>query len=178
MLSGDSEIEHSSTSTGVRERGLTGLDAVTRSGGDRPERVAAALVSLLPNTHGSPGRLGGLLRHRRERLADVPVFFISEEYNMAREFSREFYNSAAWKACRESYKHAKGGLCEDCLKHGIITAGAEVHHVIELTPENVNDPNIALNWDNLCLLCKDCHAKRHTKRRYRVDKTTGAVILV
>ena len=53
---------HSSTSTGVRERGLTGLDAVTRSGGDRLEQVAAALVSLLPNTHGSPGRLGESLR--------------------------------------------------------------------------------------------------------------------
>ena len=47
MLSGDSEIEHSSTSTGVRERSLTGLDAVTCSGGDRLEQVAAALVSLL-----------------------------------------------------------------------------------------------------------------------------------
>lgn len=95
---------------------------------------------------------------------------------MAREFSRQFYNSAAWKSCRESYKRAKGGLCEDCMARGIITAGAEVHHVIELTPENVKDPNIALNWDNLRLLCKDCHAKRHTKRRYKVDKVTGAVI--
>ena len=95
---------------------------------------------------------------------------------MAQDFSRAFYNSAAWKACRESYKRSKGGLCEDCLKQGRITAGAEVHHIKALTPDNIGNPNITLNWDNLCLLCKDCHAKRHTVRRYRIDKTTGAVI--
>lgn len=96
--------------------------------------------------------------------------------SMAQDFSRAFYNSAAWKACRESYKRSKGGLCEDCLKQGRITAGAEVHHIKALTPDNIGNPNITLNWDNLCLLCKDCHAKRHMVRRYRIDKVTGAVI--
>jgi 5-methylcytosine-specific restriction endonuclease McrA len=38
----------------------------------------------------------------------------------------------------------------------------EVHHIIELTPENINDPSIALNLDNLMCLCHNCHT-RETK---------------
>lgn len=30
-----------------------------------------------------------------------------------------------------------------------------------LTFDNVNDPSIALNLDNLLLLCKECHNKMH-----------------
>ena len=53
---------------------------------------------------------------------------------MAREFSRAFYKSSAWQSCRASYIRSKGGLCEDCLQRGLITPGAEVHHIVELTP--------------------------------------------
>ena len=97
---------------------------------------------------------------------------------MAREFSKAFYKSAAWKSCRESYYRSRGGLCEECLRHGLIRSGEEVHHVVALTPDNINDPNVSLNWDNLCLLCHDCHMKRHAKheKRYRIDKNTGAVV--
>lgn len=108
--------------------------------------------------------------------ADQTVGFFRIGGSMAREFSRAFYNSAAWKSCREAYKRSRGGLCEDCLERGLITPGDEVHHVIELTPDNIGNPAVTLNWSNLRLLCKDCHAKRHTKRRYRIDKVTGAVI--
>lgn len=96
---------------------------------------------------------------------------------MAQEWSRAFYNSGAWKACRDSYKRSKGGLCEDCLKKGIITAGAEVHHIVPLTPDNIGNPSVTLSWSNLALLCKDCHAKRHAKepKRYKIDFLTGAV---
>lgn len=90
---------------------------------------------------------------------------------MAQEFSRAFYNSQAWKMCRESYKRSKRGLCEDCLAKGILTGGAEVHHVIPLTPDNIGDPKITLSWSNLRLLCKDCHAARHAvnAKRYKID---------
>ena len=97
---------------------------------------------------------------------------------MAHEFSKAFYKSAAWKKCRESYYRSRGGLCEECLHRGIIRSGEEVHHINELTPDNINDPTVTLNWNNLCLLCHDCHMKRHAKneKRYRIDKTTGAVV--
>ena len=65
-----------------------------------------------------------------------------------------------------------GGLCEDCMANGIIKAGEIVHHIVPLTPENISDPNIALSWNNLRLVCRDCHAKEHDARarRYKVDE--------
>ena len=46
-----------------------------------------------------------------------------------------------------------------------------MHHKIPLTPENVTDPDITLNWDNLMLLCRDCHAAVHKpQKRYTVDE--------
>ena len=70
-----------------------------------------------------------------------------------------------------------GGLCERCLSRGIYTPGEIVHHSREhVTPENVDDPNVTLSFDNLELLCRDCHAKvhdeiyGHDKRRYAVDE--------
>jgi 5-methylcytosine-specific restriction protein A len=80
---------------------------------------------------------------------------------MAKEFSKKFYNSAKWIRCRELYKQVKNGLCERCLKKGIYSAGEEVHHKIWLTPENINDPEITLSFDNLELLCASCHTYEH-----------------
>ena len=82
---------------------------------------------------------------------------------------REFYASTAWSNCRRAYRKSVGGLCERCLKHGIIKAGDEVHHKRKLTDENVNDPTISLNWNNLELLCKECHAAEHSTKRFTVD---------
>jgi len=36
-----------------------------------------------------------------------------------------------------------------------------VHHLIELDPVNINNPEIALSFDNLELLCRECHAEVH-----------------
>lgn len=95
-----------------------------------------------------------------------------------RAFLQPFYSSGAWKDCRAAYVKSVGGLCERCLKRGIINAGSkgrplECHHKIPLTPQNVNDPAVALNWNNLELLCKDCHGEerqRKTVRRWRCDE--------
>lgn len=67
-------------------------------------------------------------------------------------FAKRFYKSDAWKRCRAAYFNSKHGLCEKCGKPGKI-----VHHLTELTPENISDPVIALSWDNLQLLCQVCH---------------------
>ena len=97
---------------------------------------------------------------------------------MHEQFANAFYGSQAWKDCRQAYRKAKGGLCERCLAKGLVTAGSrsmplQVHHKIELTPENIGDPNITLNWANLQLLCKDCHDEVHTagSPRWRVDES-------
>jgi len=85
-------------------------------------------------------------------------------------FARQFYMSRAWVKCRKAYAASKGGLCERCWAKGLIVPGEEVHHKIRLTPENINDPSIALNHDNLELLCKNCHLEEHSKVRWRADE--------
>lgn len=70
-----------------------------------------------------------------------------------------FYHSAAWKRSRRAYiayrRAIDGGMCEVC--HNQI--GDTVHHKIWLTNDNVDDQNIALSFENFCLICRDCHAK-------------------
>lgn len=66
-----------------------------------------------------------------------------------------------------------GGLCEDCLKEGKIVAAEEVHHIKPITKYTVNNPEIALNWDNLVALCREHHRQRHNGRpkpRYAIDQ--------
>ena len=95
------------------------------------------------------------------------------------KFAAEFYQSWAWIKCARAYRAKVGGLCERCLKRGLIVPAVEVHHKVKLTPENISDPKISLNFDNLEALCKKCHLEEHRKnsRRYHVDKVTGRVIL-
>ena len=89
-----------------------------------------------------------------------------------KEFAEKFYKSRRWRECREAYSGHVGHLCERCLKKGMIVAGTIVHHKIPLTPENIDDPNITLCWDNLQLLCRTCHADMHdgVERRYEADE--------
>lgn len=82
-----------------------------------------------------------------------------------------FYKTHAWMDCARAYRQSVGGLCERCLARGLIVPAAEVHHKKKLTPENLSNPEIALNWENLEALCKDCHLKEHSRRRWRVDPT-------
>lgn len=81
----------------------------------------------------------------------------------------KFYNSKDWKKVRNKIFNKCFGICQECGK-----PGQEVHHIIHLTPHNLDDINITLNEDNLILLCKDCHMKKHQdnrqKRRTTVKK--------
>lgn len=90
---------------------------------------------------------------------------------MAREFAEHFYNSTEWKKTRELYAKKVGGLCERCWEQGIVTPGEIVHHKIHINPANIDDPHITLDFGNLQLVCRDCHAKIHAgieARRYEI----------
>lgn len=80
---------------------------------------------------------------------------------MAREFARKFYHSKAWKSTRDAYFRSRNGLCERCWARGFATRGEIVHHRVHLTPENISDPSVSLSFDNLELLCRQCHADEH-----------------
>ena len=80
---------------------------------------------------------------------------------MAKEFAKPFYKSVRWQRCRDAYIKSVNGLCENCLVKGKIVPGYIVHHKIELTPDNINDPMVTLCWDNLEYVCHECHNKIH-----------------
>ena len=75
---------------------------------------------------------------------------------MAKAFARKFYSSKAWQDCRNEYAKRQHFLCEDCLRRGIYKPGTIVHHKIEIDPVTIEKPEIALNFNNLELLCRDC----------------------
>ena len=90
-----------------------------------------------------------------------------------------FYGTQDWKTVRTAYKKKVGGLCELCWAKGIATAGVYVHHKIPLTAETMMDPNIALSFDTLQLLCREHHDQVHDKkqRRYKVDDNGHVTII-
>lgn len=86
---------------------------------------------------------------------------------MAKEFAKSFYNSKAWKRCRDGYLAKRvgedGGLCEECHER----PGEELHHIKELRLDNVGNADITLNHDNLMWLCKDCHFTKHKEAAFK-----------
>jgi len=98
------------------------------------------------------------------------------EGNMARQFARQFYKSAAWQQARQLALIRDHGLCQTS---GCFMPAEEVHHVIELTPQNIHDPRITLSLDNLVCLCRDCHMRLHRgeeKERYHFDAMGNMII--
>ena len=89
---------------------------------------------------------------------------------MAKQFARQFYSSKAWQDCRNEYAKRRQHLCENCLRKGIYKPGVIVHHKIEIDPVTIERPEIALNFDNLELLCRECHAEAHDQHGGRWAK--------
>ena len=73
-----------------------------------------------------------------------------------KDFARSFYNSGRWKEAQSAYMASRCYVCERCG-----SAARIVHHIRYLTPQNINDPEVALSWDNLEALCQDCHNHEH-----------------
>ena len=71
---------------------------------------------------------------------------------MAKAWAKAFYDSRAWKLTRKQKLVSCGYVCEMCGGHA-----TEVHHEIELTADNINDPTVTLNVRLLHALCGDCH---------------------
>lgn len=78
-----------------------------------------------------------------------------------KEWAEGFYTGTAWRNCRASFIARRisidGGLCQRCRQR----LGYIVHHMVELTPENITDADIALNQANLEYLCHECHNAEH-----------------
>lgn len=93
-----------------------------------------------------------------------------------KEYAKDFYKSAAWKRARQTVIKRANGLCERCRAAGLYRPGVIVHHKDYITPENIHNPGVTLNLDNLEYLCEDCHNKEHKTKpnnRYRFDSNGG-----
>lgn len=80
-----------------------------------------------------------------------------------KEYAKKFYNSKEWQSVRQAALMRDNYLCRLCG-----SPAEEVHHIIHISEENINDVNITLNIHNLMCLCKQCHFEQH----YR-DKAEG-----
>lgn len=83
---------------------------------------------------------------------------------MAKEWAISFYKSKAWIDCRTGYMQSQHYICEVCKGTATIC-----HHKEWLTPSNITDPNITLNWELLQAVCIDCHNKIHMSSDTTVD---------
>lgn len=76
--------------------------------------------------------------------------------------------------CRKDYldlaqacKIKSGGVCAKC--GGVFDISElRAHHKVELTLDNIDDVNVALNPDNIEVLCHDCHNAAHKRFGYAV----------
>lgn len=88
-------------------------------------------------------------------------------YRENRPEQNAFYKSHKWQDVRNTYFKKAKGLCEVCLSKGLIKQGEIVHHIIEMNSENIKNEKLAYGFDNLQLVCRDCHKEIHEKRQLK-----------
>ena len=97
-----------------------------------------------------------------------------------RSIDSHFYKTPRWKKTRVLYALSKYGLCERCNRPIYMTGVNDyipkekrlkgiVHHKEHLNEMNYTNEEIAYAFDNLELLCVDCHNKIHFKSEITRD---------
>ena len=75
------------------------------------------------------------------------------------------YNSREWRELRAAKLRSTKGLCEECLKQGIVTEARCVHHVVPIETARTRDEMrrlaIGCGLQGLRALCYACHARIH-----------------
>lgn len=94
--------------------------------------------------------------HRAIGLNTGGSFGYEMDYKQRRGIIGKFYKSKEWKKARQLVLIRDKFLCQHCGQ-----PATEVHHKKHLTEQNVYDPTISLNPDNLVSLCWNCHRKEH-----------------
>lgn len=80
-----------------------------------------------------------------------------------RRAGQKVYNSRSWDRIRAMYMSSKNYICERCGRPATI-----YHHREHLTADNVTNPHVAYNADNLECLCHECHNAEHDRFNGRV----------
>ena len=75
---------------------------------------------------------------------------------MAKDYARSLYGNRKWKLTQVAYMISRNYICERCGSVARI-----VHHKNYITPDNIYDPKVVFDWDNLEAVCIDCHNTEH-----------------
>ncbi|WP_419962174.1 HNH endonuclease [Psychrobacillus sp. BM2] len=89
------------------------------------------------------------------------------------EQKAKFYNSYAWRKLSKQIKERDNNECQECKRNGLVTIDTNeysekakrkkiklvVHHIKELE----HHPELALDVENLEVVCVDCHNKEHNR---------------
>jgi len=94
---------------------------------------------------------------------------------MSKDYANSFYSGKAWKSTQAAYMMSQHYICQRCGG-----AARIVHHIKRITPQNIHDFSVTLDWSNLEALCIDCHNKEHMgggviARGLRFDETGDIV---
>ena len=88
--------------------------------------------------------------------------------------NESFYSGKAWRRVSAAYMSSKSYICERCGAPATIC-----HHKKWLNDVNVNDPGVALSFDNLEALCLECHNAEHgPKHDVAVFGSAGEIVAV
>jgi 5-methylcytosine-specific restriction endonuclease McrA len=72
-------------------------------------------------------------------------------------------NSKRWQEVKRIVWQRTNGLCEECMKQGIVRAGVDCHHVVPVetatTPQEME--RLCFDVNNVRLLCIACHSAIH-----------------
>ena len=79
----------------------------------------------------------------------------------------QFYCSKAWRDLSFRLKVERGGKCERTGEVFADMSQLIAHHKIELTEDNVDDPNISLNPNNIEIISFNEHNKEHRRFGYK-----------
>lgn len=94
---------------------------------------------------------------------------------------KRFYLLKPWRDLSYNLKIAAGGKCQRCDYQVVDIEDYKYligHHKIELTEDNVDDPNISLNPDNIEIVCIWCHNKEHDRFQGGYKKKAKRVYIV
>ena len=93
---------------------------------------------------------------------------MAETYWSNRESRQKFYSSKDWRALRE-YVLAMEPLCRKCKLEGYNIPAEVVDHIIDI----VDDPDKALDINNLQPLCKSCHDRKTFSKTLKTNNVAN-----
>ena len=79
---------------------------------------------------------------------------------MAKDYATAFYGSKKWKDIRKQVAEESFYICSICGKPTYSNQGI-VHHKTPITEDNIDNPSITLNKNNLMYVCRNCHEALH-----------------